>query len=276
MAARRRRTRPAPTPSTPRAEACGPVRPTGPRSPAVTRQRPPAGRSPSRIPPRCPARTRAYRSGVLIDEGFPVAELSDHLDTHPDTVVWFDLHDASTTDLEVITEEFGLHPAGGRGRGQRAPAPQARPLRRPPVPGRLRRPSSTPSTGRLATSEIAAFITPRALITVRKDDGFDIDALVGRLGREPRPGRPRRRLPAARAARPASSTATSPPCSPSTTQIEDLQDLLFADTGRAHRPAAAQLRAAQEPGPAAPGRAAHARGRQHPHAPRPAPRRRRP
>ncbi|MGA8454690.1 MAG: magnesium transporter CorA family protein [Streptosporangiaceae bacterium] len=36
-----------------------------------------------------------------------------------------------------------------------------------------------PATGELAMSEIAAFITPRALITVRKDDGLDIGAVVG-------------------------------------------------------------------------------------------------
>jgi magnesium transporter len=34
------------------------------------------------------------------------------------------------------------------------------------------------ATGELATSELAAFITPRALITVRKDDGLDIGAVV--------------------------------------------------------------------------------------------------
>jgi magnesium transporter len=33
-------------------------------------------------------------------------------------------------------------------------------------------------TGQLATSELAAFITRRALITVRKDDGMDIGAVV--------------------------------------------------------------------------------------------------
>jgi magnesium transporter len=35
------------------------------------------------------------------------------------------------------------------------------------------------ASGELATSELAAFITPRALITVRKDDGLDIGAVLG-------------------------------------------------------------------------------------------------
>ncbi|HEY5986641.1 MAG TPA: magnesium transporter CorA family protein, partial [Streptosporangiaceae bacterium] len=36
------------------------------------------------------------------------------------------------------------------------------------------------ATGELATSELAAFVTERALITVRKDDGLDIGAVVDR------------------------------------------------------------------------------------------------
>jgi magnesium transporter len=35
-------------------------------------------------------------------------------------------------------------------------------------------------TGELATSELAAFVTPQALITVRKDDGIDIGRVVER------------------------------------------------------------------------------------------------
>jgi magnesium transporter len=42
-----------------------------------------------------------------------------------------------------------------------------------------------PVTGVLATSELAAFITSRALITVRKDDGLDIGAVVRRWDESP-------------------------------------------------------------------------------------------
>ena len=56
-------------------------------------------------------------------------------------------------------------------------------------------------SGELVTSEIAAFITPQALITVRKDDGFDIDGLVARWDDSPDLAEVRRRLPAPRPAR---------------------------------------------------------------------------
>jgi magnesium transporter len=41
------------------------------------------------------------------------------------------------------------------------------------------------STGKLVTSELAAFVTKRALITVRKDDGLDIGAVVERWDASP-------------------------------------------------------------------------------------------
>ncbi len=41
------------------------------------------------------------------------------------------------------------------------------------------------ATGELAASELAAFITRRALVTVRKDDGLDIGAVIGRWDARP-------------------------------------------------------------------------------------------
>jgi magnesium transporter len=40
-------------------------------------------------------------------------------------------------------------------------------------------------TGHLHTTELAAFVTPQALITVRKDDGLDIGAVVERWDASP-------------------------------------------------------------------------------------------
>ncbi|MGH8948819.1 MAG: CorA family divalent cation transporter, partial [Acidimicrobiia bacterium] len=52
--------------------------------------------------------TRAYRAGVLVDEEFPVADVSDLLD-EPDTIVWVDLVGPSTQELLDLAEELGLH-----------------------------------------------------------------------------------------------------------------------------------------------------------------------
>ena len=130
-------------------------------------------------------------------------------------------------------------------------------------------------TGELATSELSAFITPRALITVRKDDGLDIGAVDRPLGLQRGPGQARGRLSAARADRLHRGRALRGRAGPGRLHRDPGGPAVLRRPD-GPRGAAAQLRAAQEPGPAAPGGPAHARGGQHPDAARPAHHRRRP
>jgi len=113
---------------------------------------------------------------VLELEGFPVEEISDHL-RDESVVVWLDLRHPDRTDLSVLSSEFGLHPLAI----EDAVADHERP--------KLDRYHShlfltayavhlDCDSGGLKTSELAAFITARALITVRKDDGLDIGAVT--------------------------------------------------------------------------------------------------
>jgi magnesium transporter len=53
--------------------------------------------------------TRLYREGVLEAKDFPAAQISDYLQ-EPGTVVWLDLCEPDHADLEVVSQEFGLHP----------------------------------------------------------------------------------------------------------------------------------------------------------------------
>jgi magnesium transporter len=122
--------------------------------------------------------TRLYRDGVLEAKDFPAAQISDYLQ-EPGTVVWLDLFEPDEEDLAVVSAEFGLHPLAV----EDAVAPHERPkldryqdhhfLTAYAVNLDL-------ASGELTTSELAAFITPRALITVRKDHRFDIDGVVAR------------------------------------------------------------------------------------------------
>jgi magnesium transporter len=122
--------------------------------------------------------TRLYRDGVLEAKDFPAAQISDHLQ-QPGTVVWLDLCEPDQQDLEIISEEFGLHPLAVEDAIQQHERPK---LDRYQDHAFLTvyAVSLDPATGRLTTSELAAFITPRALITVRKDTRFDIDGVVVR------------------------------------------------------------------------------------------------
>jgi magnesium transporter len=130
------------------------------------------------------ARTRMYRKGVLEAEGFPVADVSEHLD-EPDTVVWVDLHGPSTADLHELADELGLH--------ELAVEDALGPHQRPKVDHYASHKFLSchavrvdPEAAELAVSEIDAFINPRWLITVRDDDCFfDIDAVTRRWDRSP-------------------------------------------------------------------------------------------
>ncbi|HWE92107.1 MAG TPA: magnesium transporter CorA family protein [Pseudonocardiaceae bacterium] len=138
------------------------------------------GRSDSlaRTPTACPARTRLYRDGALVAEGFPVEQISDHL-CEPGVTVWLDLHDPSIEDLAVLTEEFGLHPLAVEDAVHEQQRPKVDRYRRNLFLSAysLR---YDPAETQMVTGELAAFVTSQALITVRKDDEFDLRALLDR------------------------------------------------------------------------------------------------
>jgi magnesium transporter len=134
-------------------------------------------------PTRCQARTRLYRDGRLELEGFPVAEISDHLADEAVTI-WLDLRDPDHGDLSVLSEEFGLHPLAVDDAVQEHQRPKLDRYRSHlflnAYGARL-----DAGTDQLVTSELAAFVTARALITVRKDDVLDIGAVVERWDASP-------------------------------------------------------------------------------------------
>ncbi len=137
---------------------------------------------PSPTGPGAVARTRLYQDGVLVQEDFPVDDISEHLAT-PGAVVWVDLFAPGIDDLAVVTHELGLH--------HLAVADAVGTRQRP----KLDRYSTheflnmyavaLDDAGRLRQSELSAFITRSALVTVRKDAAFDMDAVVTRWDESP-------------------------------------------------------------------------------------------
>jgi magnesium transporter len=124
------------------------------------------------------ARTRVYRNGVLEAEDFPVEEVSDYL-ADPTATVWLDMCFPTEEDLATISDELSLHKLAVEDAVHEHQRPKldrydthsfltAYAVR---LDGEL---------GTLASSELAAFITDHALVTVRKDEHFDIDAVVAR------------------------------------------------------------------------------------------------
>jgi magnesium transporter len=128
-------------------------------------------------------RTRLYRNGVLEAAGFPVADVSEYV-TDESVSVWFDLCNPTAEDLAAISEELGLH--------KLAVEDAIHEHQRP----KLDRYDShlfvtayavrlDTATDELETCEVAAFVTANALVTVRKDERFDIDAVIARWDGSP-------------------------------------------------------------------------------------------
>jgi magnesium transporter len=131
-----------------------------------------------------PPRTRAWRDGKVEAEGFPVAEVSDHL-AHPDVVVWLDLCGVGHEDLRVISDELGLDPVAVEdavSRHERAK------LDRYDGYAFLNVYIPVVQDGELTKHELSAFVSERALVTVRQDEGFDVDALIRRWDASPDTG----------------------------------------------------------------------------------------
>jgi magnesium transporter len=124
------------------------------------------------------ARTRLYRSGTLVLEDFPVEDISEYL-SDPSAVVWLDLCAPGPADFAMIDEEFDLHTLA---------LEDAQHDHQRPKLDRYRTHSflsaytigMDQASGVLTTSGVSAFITDTALITIRKDAGFDIDQVVAR------------------------------------------------------------------------------------------------
>jgi magnesium transporter len=121
-------------------------------------------------------RTRLYRAGELVLEDFPVEDISDHL-VEDGCVVWLDLLAPSEADFDLIDEEFGLHQLAVEDALEHTERPK---LDRYASHLFLTAYAVDPATvsSDLRVSRLSAFVTQKALITVRRDDGFDIDAVV--------------------------------------------------------------------------------------------------
>ncbi len=127
------------------------------------------------------AHTRVYFKGELEAEGFPVADVSDHV-AREGTLVWVDVCNPTAEQMGELAEEFGLHELAvedALGRHQRPKVDHyASHLFLACHSTHLNE-----DEGVLETTEIDAFISERWLITVRKDEGFDIEAVTRRWDR---------------------------------------------------------------------------------------------
>jgi magnesium transporter len=129
------------------------------------------------------ARTRLYRAGRLDKEDFPVDDISTYLD-EPDTVLWVDLCAPDRTDLAVVADELGLHALAVEDAIQQKQRPKLDRYESHEFMS-LYGVHLDHDSGNLRLSELSAFITSRVLVTVRKDESFDMDGVLERWDSSP-------------------------------------------------------------------------------------------
>lgn len=124
-----------------------------------------------------PARTRAYRDGALVADGFPTAELADRL-AEPGTIVWVDLVDPPAEQLRAIADVLELH--------ELAVEDALGPHQRPKLDHYAAHLFLTchavgldTEAGRLEEAEVDAFLGGRWLVTVH-GGGFPIEQVLRR------------------------------------------------------------------------------------------------
>ena len=124
------------------------------------------------------AHSRAYAGCRVVASDFPLEDVADHL-REPGSAVWIDLCGPSQAELAGLADRLGLH--------ELAVEDALHQRQRPKVDRYATHEFVNvyaawldPRTCRLGTSELAAFVTDNVLVTVRKDDRFDIDRVVRR------------------------------------------------------------------------------------------------
>ena len=124
------------------------------------------------------AHTRLYRDGKLALEDFPVEDISEHL-RDKSACVWLDYCSPTEAELATIVEELHLHPLAVEDAINEHQRPKLDRYDSHLFISAYTVKLDTASGG-IHASEIGMFVTQNALVTVRKDEGVDIDPVIAR------------------------------------------------------------------------------------------------
>ncbi|MEV0901757.1 magnesium transporter CorA family protein [Actinoplanes sp. NPDC049802] len=125
--------------------------------------------------------SRLYVNGRLAAEGVDAAAAGARLRAEPGAVLWFDLFDPGPEDLKALAAEFELHPLAVEDAVTDHERPKLDRYRNHLFLNLY----AVEFDGEVHKTEISAFITPQALITVRKSPG-DVAPLLARWDAEER------------------------------------------------------------------------------------------
>jgi magnesium transporter len=126
---------------------------------------------------------RHYHDGSLVEKGFDPASVSDILAGEETARIWLDIMDPTDADLELVQEEFGLHPLSiedAKNKGQRPKVETFQDYFFVVMHGLSLGPDDE-----LADSEIHVFTGKRFLVTLRYSPVFEMAAVKERWDRQP-------------------------------------------------------------------------------------------
>jgi magnesium transporter len=122
-------------------------------------------------------RSRAYRSGKLVAENFPLQDVSDWIE-YEDAAVWYDLESPSAEELEQLREELGLHSLAIEDAAKLSERPKCDRYENHLV---LTAYTVKPADdGEMNKAMMLAFITHRAVITVHDPGTLEIPEIMRR------------------------------------------------------------------------------------------------
>ena len=127
--------------------------------------------------------SRLYRDGKLEREDIPIGEVSDYLD-EPNTLVWVDLCAPSADHIKRVGDQLGLHELAV----EDAIESHQRPKLDRYVDHQFLSMYAVhldAASGQLLLSEVSAFLTASALVTIREDDAFAMHDVTDRWDDSP-------------------------------------------------------------------------------------------
>ncbi|MFD4468803.1 magnesium transporter CorA family protein [Rhodococcus sp. NPDC058505] len=128
----------------------------------------------------CRVRNRLYVDGALAGVDLPLADLASHR-SEQNALIWVDLLAPSVADIVALSPliggEVGLHPLAVEGAVSGRQRPRLVRFRDHNLL-HARAVRMQAGSDDLAGTDVSIFILPRALITIRGDDGFAIDPIL--------------------------------------------------------------------------------------------------
>jgi magnesium transporter len=127
-------------------------------------------------------RTRCYRKGVLDDEGFPLSDVSEHLE-NPDSVVWVDCP-RSADQLQELADELGWHELAVEDALEAHERPKLDHYNTHLFLSTHAVRVNEDRSG-LVVQEIDAFVGDRWFVTVRNDESYSMAPVLDRWDHSP-------------------------------------------------------------------------------------------